>query len=150
MKPPAILFLTVIFFFTTNKQIKALKCLFNFYSFQKHNGRFKVNEKICLSISGHHPETWLPSWSIRTALLALIGFMPTLGEGAIGSLDYTAEERKSLAKKSLNFFCSTCKTDNARILPVLTEKSQQESAEAKQLASHIQFKVKIKIISNSK
>jgi ubiquitin-conjugating enzyme E2 J1 len=32
-------------------------------------------------------------------LLALIGFMPTQGEGAIGSLDYTAEERKVLAKK---------------------------------------------------
>ena len=58
-----------------------------------------MNEKICLSISGHHPETWLPSWSIRTALLALIGFMPTQGEGAIGSLDYTSEERKILAKK---------------------------------------------------
>jgi len=25
--------------------------------------------------------------------------MPTLGEGAIGSLDYTKEERKDLAKK---------------------------------------------------
>uniref|UniRef100_A0A915CRF6 UBC core domain-containing protein n=1 Tax=Ditylenchus dipsaci TaxID=166011 RepID=A0A915CRF6_9BILA len=41
------------------------------------NGRFETNKKICLSISGYHPETWLPSWSIRTALLALVGFMPT-------------------------------------------------------------------------
>jgi ubiquitin-conjugating enzyme E2 J1 len=32
-------------------------------NFKKTNGRFKTNEKICLSISGHHPETWLPSWS---------------------------------------------------------------------------------------
>ncbi|VVD00997.1 unnamed protein product [Leptidea sinapis] len=30
---------------------------------------------------GHHPETWQPSWSIRTALLALIAFMPTPSEG---------------------------------------------------------------------
>ena len=36
---------------------------------------------------------------VRTALLAIIGFMPTHGNGAIGSLDYTPEERKVLAKK---------------------------------------------------
>jgi len=36
---------------------------------------------------------------VRTALLAIIGFMPTHGNGAIGSLDYTADERKALAKK---------------------------------------------------
>ncbi|NXD14840.1 UB2J1 enzyme, partial [Nothocercus nigrocapillus] len=67
----------------------------------KANGRFEVGKKICLSISGHHPETWQPSWSIRTALLAIIGFMPTKGEGAIGSLDYTPEERRALAKKEI-------------------------------------------------
>lgn len=31
--------------------------------------------------------------------MAIIGFMPTHGNGAIGSLDYTADERKRLAKK---------------------------------------------------
>ena len=36
---------------------------------------------------------------VRTALLAMIGFMPTHGNGAIGSLDYTTKERKTLAKK---------------------------------------------------
>lgn len=37
---------------------------FNLYIFfLKPNGRFEVNKKICLSISGHHPETWQPSWS---------------------------------------------------------------------------------------
>ncbi|GLG96881.1 Ubiquitin-conjugating enzyme E2-17 kDa [Gryllus bimaculatus] len=63
------------------------------------NGRFETNKKICLSISGHHPETWQPSWSIRTALLALIAFMPTPGNGTIGSLEYTPEERQTLAHK---------------------------------------------------
>ncbi|KAG7257575.1 hypothetical protein CRUP_022841 [Coryphaenoides rupestris] len=37
---------------------------------------------------------------VRTALIAIIGFMPTKGEGAIGSLDYTPEERRALAKKA--------------------------------------------------
>ena len=54
--------------------------------FTTPNGRFETHKKICLSISGYHPETWRPSWSIRTALLALIGFFPTHGNGAIGSL----------------------------------------------------------------
>lgn len=72
------------------------------------NGRFEVNKKICLSISGHHPETWQPSWSIRTALLALIAFMPTPAEGTIGSLDYSPAERKMLAKKSKTWACSQC------------------------------------------
>lgn len=72
--------------------------LFSFPYLQP-NGRFETNKKICLSISGHHPETWQPSWSIRTALLAIIGFMPTPANGTIGSLDYTAKERAKLAKK---------------------------------------------------
>ena len=50
------------------------------------NGRFETSTKICLSISSHHPEHWQPSWSVRTALTALIAFFPTPGNGAIGSL----------------------------------------------------------------
>ncbi|KAI3459219.1 hypothetical protein Pfo_015882 [Paulownia fortunei] len=64
------------------------------------NGRFETQTKICLSISNHHPEHWQPSWSVRTALVALIAFMPTSPNGALGSLDYTKEERQALAVKS--------------------------------------------------
>lgn len=64
------------------------------------NGRFETQTKICLSISNYHPEHWQPSWSVRTALVALIAFMPTSPGGAIGSLDYSKEERKKLAIKS--------------------------------------------------
>eukprot|EP00250_Pteridium_aquilinum_P033072 c5172_g1_i1 orf=112-1059(+) len=65
------------------------------------NGRFETQTKICLSISQYHPEHWQPSWSVRTALVALIAFMPTKGNGAIGSLEFTKEERKALALKSV-------------------------------------------------
>ncbi|KAJ0570443.1 putative ubiquitin-conjugating enzyme E2, ubiquitin-conjugating enzyme/RWD [Helianthus annuus] len=64
------------------------------------NGRFETQTKICLSISNHHPEHWQPSWSVRTALTALIAFMPTNPNGALGSLDYKKEERRVLAIKS--------------------------------------------------
>ena len=50
------------------------------------NGRFETGVKICLSISSHHPEHWQPSWSVRTALTALVAFLPSPGGGAIGSL----------------------------------------------------------------
>ncbi|NXU23375.1 UB2J1 enzyme, partial [Thalassarche chlororhynchos] len=108
------------------------------------NGRFEVGKKICLSISGHHPETWQPSWSIRTALLAIIGFMPTKGEGAIGSLDYTPEERRALAKKSQDFCCEMCGTSmKTALLPLMSRSvSSQADEEAKELARQISFKVK--------
>ncbi|XWS08498.1 hypothetical protein CRYUN_Cryun40dG0007600 [Craigia yunnanensis] len=64
------------------------------------NGRFETQTKICLSISNHHPEHWQPSWSVRTALVALIAFMPTSPNGALGSLDYKKEERHAFAIKS--------------------------------------------------
>ncbi|XP_018599450.1 ubiquitin-conjugating enzyme E2 J1 [Scleropages formosus] len=106
------------------------------------NGRFEVGKKICLSISGHHPETWQPSWSIRTALIAIIGFMPTKGEGAIGSLDYTPEERRALAKKSQDFCCETCGCSmrTALLTPTSDSKPSQEDREAKELARQINFK----------
>ncbi|XP_064025522.1 ubiquitin-conjugating enzyme E2 J1 [Pogoniulus pusillus] len=109
------------------------------------NGRFEVGKKICLSISGHHPETWQPSWSIRTALLAIIGFMPTKGEGAIGSLDYTPEERRALAKKSQDFCCEVCGTSmKTALLPLASGAvSSQADKEAKELARQISFKAEV-------
>ncbi|CAK6979317.1 ubiquitin-conjugating enzyme E2 J1 [Scomber scombrus] len=106
------------------------------------NGRFEVGKKICLSISGHHPETWQPSWSIRTALIAIIGFMPTKGEGAIGSLDYTPEERRALAKKSQDFCCESCGCSMRTALLALTPNSDPspEDHQAKELAQQISFK----------
>ncbi|KAK1171909.1 ubiquitin-conjugating enzyme E2 J1 [Acipenser oxyrinchus oxyrinchus] len=114
------------------------------------NGRFEVGKKICLSISGHHPETWQPSWSIRTALIAIIGFMPTKGEGAIGSLDYTPEERKALAKKSQDFCCAACGGSMRSALLPLTSNSNpsDNDREAKELARQISFKAES--ISSSK
>jgi len=99
------------------------------------NGRFETNKKICLSISAYHPEFWQPGWSIRTVLIALIGFMPSKGEGAIGALDYSEEERRSLAEKSVYFRCNQCASSNATALPEETaedrQKIQQQIVETK-------------------
>ncbi|TGZ65200.1 hypothetical protein CRM22_005969 [Opisthorchis felineus] len=100
------------------------------------NGRFETHRKICLSISGYHPESWRPSWSIRTALLAIIGFMPTHGAGAIGSLDLPAEERKALARSSQSFVCDSC-GPTSNLLRPLTDASRSVCIEAAEAASQI-------------
>ncbi|KAL7515558.1 hypothetical protein ACHAXN_013441 [Cyclotella atomus] len=72
------------------------------------SGRFETNTKVCLSFSSFHPELWQPAWGIRLILEALISFLPTPADGAIGALDWTKEERVKLAKESVKFRCPVC------------------------------------------
>jgi len=63
---------------------------------------------VCLSFSAYHPELWQPAWGIRLILEALISFLPTPADGAIGALDWTKKERQRLARKSLGYCCLKC------------------------------------------
>ncbi len=104
-----------------------------------------MNKKICLSISGHHPESWQPSWSIRTALLAIIGFMPTAAHGTIGALDYPADERQRLAKRSAQFVCDEC-GHTALLLKSPSDEDESGSsteAEAKEIIKSMSFKASL-------
>ncbi|CCD68334.1 UBC core domain-containing protein [Caenorhabditis elegans] len=104
------------------------------------NGRFELNKKVCLSISGYHPETWLPSWSIRTALLALIGFLPSTPGGALGSLDYPPKERQRLAKLSCEWKCKECGcVMKTALLPITEDGQLKQTEEAKTLAAQLKF-----------
>lgn len=74
-----------------------------------------------MSFSAYHPELWQPAWGIRLILEALISFLPSPADGAIGALDYTKEERKKLAIKSRQFVCPKCgKVED--LLPPLKKK----------------------------
>jgi len=86
--------------------------------FSTPNGRFQVGTKICLSISAYHPEHWQPAWGIRLILEALISFLPTPGEGAIGALDWKPEERKRLANESREWRCAECGLVSSLLPPV--------------------------------
>jgi len=90
------------------------------------NGRFEVGKKICLTISSHHAETWSASWSVRTVILAIIGFFPARGDGAIASLDWPKREREKLAKSSLSWKCEKCGSYNLTALPPETENGYEE------------------------
>lgn len=69
------------------------------------SGRFETNVRICLSMSDYHPETWNPSWGIKTILLGLYSFMldDEFSEGTIGSIKATNIERIQFAENSMRF-----------------------------------------------
>ena len=57
-------------------------------------------------------------------LEAIISFLPSEGNGAIGALDWTPEERKKLAEESLSFVCPIC----GRAQDLLTNSESDEVA----------------------
>ncbi|KAG6011167.1 hypothetical protein E4U54_008256 [Claviceps lovelessii] len=95
------------------------------FRFTTPNGRFEANREICLSISGHHEETWQPAWGIRTAIVALRSFMETDARGQLGGLDTTDEVRRRLARESPSFKCPTCARSNMDII----RESEKQAAE---------------------
>jgi hypothetical protein len=56
--------------------------------------------KIAQSGNGSNLANVVLLLAVRTALVALVAFMPTNPNGALGSLDYKKEERRALAVKS--------------------------------------------------
>ncbi|KAG9325178.1 hypothetical protein KVV02_002032 [Mortierella alpina] len=104
------------------------------------NGRFELHKKVCLSITGYHPEYWQPAWGIRTVLVAVMGFLPTQSKGAIGGLDTSVTARKTLAIKSKTWACSTCKLENVVILPdVAPENAVKASLKADEMPPEFSF-----------
>ncbi|KAJ9315759.1 hypothetical protein DTO271D3_4015 [Paecilomyces variotii] len=89
------------------------------FRFLTPSGRFEVNREICLSISGHHEETWQPAWGIRTALIAIRSFMDADAKGQVGGLEAKEEARREWAEKSRGWTCDVCfggKKTNEQIL----------------------------------
>jgi len=72
------------------------------------SGRFEVGKKICLSMTGFHPEQWQPSWNIRTICKALISMFEEKAKGAIAGIDVPKDQRRQLARKSRSWCCSIC------------------------------------------
>eukprot|EP00842_Homolaphlyctis_polyrhiza_P002965 jgi/Hompol1/366/HPOL_005296-RA len=87
------------------------------FTFLNPSGRFEVGKKICLSITGYHPEFWCPAWGVRTALVALISLFPTPGAGAIGALDWPVDSRKAAARASRTWECAVCGNSLLQMLP---------------------------------
>lgn len=104
------------------------------------SGRFETNTKICLSFSAFHPELWQPAWGIRLILEALIAFLPSPADGAIGALDWTSAERKRLALRSQSFECPRC-GKVADLLPELKKKSADDDDDEKKPKSRFEKEI---------
>jgi len=105
------------------------------------SGRFETNTKVCLSFSAYHPELWQPAWGIRLILEALISFLPTPADGAIGALDWTSAERKKLAKKSVNYFCPSC---NCKVIDLIPKSvCKKATSDDKQSSSQLRYQKEI-------
>ena len=63
------------------------------------NGRFSINQRICLSISDYHPETWNPVWPVKSIIIGLVSFFVSEDE-TVGSIKTPLEERKRISKES--------------------------------------------------
>ena len=74
--------------------------------FLTENGRFSIKERICLTFTDHHPESWQPAWTIKNILQALVSHLPVDEENhaqVIGAIKVSPQERQFLAKKSNDF-----------------------------------------------
>ncbi|KAI3321974.1 UBC-like protein [Xylariaceae sp. AK1471] len=105
------------------------------FRFTTPSGRFEANREICLSISGHHEETWQPAWGVRTALVALRTFMETGASGQIGGIDTSDAVRTRLAASSRSWRCGVCAKSNEEIIAECEERCREagELAAAKEV-----------------
>jgi len=99
------------------------------FRFVTPSGRFETNREICLSISGHHEETWQPAWGLRTALVALRSFMETDARGQLGGLETTDAVRRRLATESRAYRCPACARTNAEIIAECEEAAKAHEGE---------------------
>ncbi|PTB35528.1 uncharacterized protein TrAFT101_009070 [Trichoderma asperellum] len=104
------------------------------FRFSTPNGRFEANREICLSISGHHEETWQPAWGIRTALVALRSFMETDVLGQLGGMETTEAVRRRLAQESVSFKCAVCAKSNADIIAECEDRCKETAALCQEIA----------------
>ena len=66
------------------------------------NGRFIPNQRLCLSMSDFHPESWNPMWSVSSILAGLLSFMLDTSK-TYGSMESTTPQKQQYSAQSLDF-----------------------------------------------
>lgn len=64
------------------------------------SGKFQPHQRICLSISDYHPESWNPMWKTETIMTGLISFMNS-DEYSAGCVQTDKATKLKNAKESL-------------------------------------------------
>ncbi|ODV79242.1 ubiquitin-conjugating enzyme E2 6 [Suhomyces tanzawaensis NRRL Y-17324] len=97
------------------------------------NGRFACNQRLCLSISDFHPDTWNPAWSVSTILTGLLSFM-TGDEKTAGSITSSDSVKRKLARESKEWNMR----ENVRFrkqFPDLVEQNRVDVAKAQEVVA---------------
>ncbi|CCI39487.1 unnamed protein product [Albugo candida] len=97
------------------------------------NGRFKTNQRLCLSMSDFHPETWNPMWSVSSILTGLYSFMLE-SQSTLGSIVTSEAQKRRYAANSLEFNCSS--PVFRKLFPNLVEKYRNQLAESTKLQAN--------------
>ena len=71
------------------------------------NGRYKINTKICMTITSYHKEAWTPAWTLRTMMEAVNAYF-ILEDNGIGSIKESDAIRREKAQKSRAYSCPQC------------------------------------------
>jgi ubiquitin-conjugating enzyme E2 J1 len=71
------------------------------FMFLTPNGRFEINRKICLSITGFHSDEWNPTITISGMLVQLYTVFEKDIDVGLGHIKSSKNERKELANKSI-------------------------------------------------
>ncbi|DBA02711.1 TPA: hypothetical protein N0F65_010536 [Lagenidium giganteum] len=93
------------------------------------NGRFKTNQRLCLSMSDFHPETWNPMWSVSSILTGLYSFMLE-NQPTLGSINTTDAQKRKYAATSLEANCANATF--RKMFPELVELHQKQQEERAQ------------------
>ena len=64
-------------------------------------GRLTVNERICLSISDYHPESWNPIWPVGSIIIGLLSFFVT-ETNTLGAINEPKAKRRTISTNSSN------------------------------------------------
>ncbi|KAI9801602.1 MAG: hypothetical protein M1825_003281 [Sarcosagium campestre] len=116
------------------------------FRFMTPSGRFETNREICLSISGHHEETWQPAWGIRTALVALRAFMAGDAKGQLGGLECENAARELFAKESHVWTCSSgCGGRSNAMIMADVEREAEKAEDNKDKAADVEVPKELKL-----
>lgn len=73
------------------------------FMFLTPNGRFEINRKICLSITGFHSDEWNPTITISGMLVQLYTVFEKDIDVGLAHIKRSKNERRDLANKSIEF-----------------------------------------------
>lgn len=67
------------------------------------NGRFQINQKICLSNTGYHSSEWSSMWNIHAILTGFVSIMLDDTEHGLAHIHSEKDQREQLAKLSVEY-----------------------------------------------